>query len=234
MLPIIYLNRTYAYFYDYQGDHFIANPSYPSPFLIKKSSSAKIKKLVVLGDSLTAGIGSTKYENSLGFLIAQNLSKDSSLELLNFAKPGVGIKDVLNRQLPQTIEKKPDYVVLMIGINDIHNKTSDSYFKLSYKEILEKLKTGTSARVILINIPDIGSDRILFPPWDTVFDFQIKKFNNIVSEVALEKDFTVIDLYSQFRNEFKQSSDLYSADQFHPSDKGYKLWGEYINANFNR
>lgn len=180
-----------------------------------------------------AGTGTSGKEFSLGFLVAQNLSRNSSVELINFAKPGAGVKNVLKVQLPEAIEKKPDYVLLMVGINDVHNNTADFEFKQFYKEILEKLAAETDAILVLVNIPYIGSNRILLSPWDMIFDFQIRKFNNMISEVTIEKDLTVIDLYSQFRKEFKHSSDLYSSDQFHPSDKGYKLWGDYINANTN-
>ncbi len=224
----MYLNRTYAYFYDFQGSHFIGNPSYSSPKLFQTSPQFQTKKLVILGDSLMAGTGSTDEKNSLAILIAQDLAKQENIELINLASPGVGIEDVFNRQLPMTFKEKPDYIILMIGINDMHNKKSEFFFRTYYGMIIHDLKNQTDAKITLINIPYLGSDKILLPPWNFIMDLQIRKFNEVISSVGSDSNLPVMDLYSQFKSQFKKSSDLYASDQFHPSDKGYKLWGDYI------
>jgi len=234
LIPLIYLNRSYAFFYNYQKEHFISNPAYPSPIYLNKDWAHQVKKLVVLGDSLMSGVGSSKVEGSMGYVIATSLSKNENVELINLSFPGVGVEDVLNRQIPKTIEEKPDYIILMIGINDIQNRKGEKLFKNYYTQILQKLTSQTNAKITVVNIPYLGSDKIIFPPWYTIFNLQIKKFNNIIEELARQDNLKVVTLYPTFREDFRKSSDLYSFDEFHPSDKGYKLWGEYIYANLNR
>jgi lysophospholipase L1-like esterase len=57
----------------------------------------------------------------------------------------------------------------------------------------------------------------------------------MIKEHASGKDNTIlIDLYTNFSSDFVESSDLYAADQFHPSDKGYQMWAKYISQNIHR
>lgn len=229
----LYLNRSYAYFYNFQGAHFIANPGYESLHTFNAGKSKEIKKLVILGDSLMAGTGSSSQDKSLAFMLANNLAKKENIELINLAYPGVGVEDALRRQVPLAIKAKPDYIILMIGTNDVHNRMFPSVFEDNYRQVLNLLNQIPNAKITIINIPYIGSDKILLPPWDNVLNLQIKNFNLKIKELASQKNLKVIDIYERFKNEFNKSSTLYSDDQFHPSDKGYVLWADYINENLN-
>lgn len=231
----IYLNRSYAYFYNYQGSHFIANPSYPSSHIFQKSDKFETKKLAILGDSLMSGTGSTKEENSLAYLISSNLADDQNIQMYNFSHPGVGIKDVYERQLPEALEIKPNYVIMMIGTNDVHNRMDLGDFNDTYRETINKLLNETDAKVTVINIPYIGSDKILAKPWEFVLNSQIKGFNKVIAaDVSGKKEIRLVDLHSKFKEQFRESSDLYADDEFHPSDKGYAVWAEYINSQLDK
>lgn len=234
-LPLIYLNRTYAYFYDYQGDHFIGNPTYSQTHLFNTDEKFDTKKLVILGDSLMAGTGSTQEENSMAYLIAQDLATRQNVELQNLAHPGVGINDVLDRQLPEVIKIRPDYIVLMIGTNDVHNRMGLEEFNNKVHLLIGRLLSETPAKITVVNIPYLGSERILFRPWNSLLESRIQEFNNVLSaHVSIKKNIKLVDIYSKFKNYFVESSDLYAGDEFHPSDKGYGLWANYLNENLNR
>lgn len=234
LIIILYLNRSYAYFYDFQGDNFIGNPSYPTTHLIQSGEKAENKKLVVLGDSLMAGTGSSQEENGMAYLIAKNLARGQNIEMHNFSRPGMGVDDVLIRQTPEAIKVNPDYIVLMIGTNDVHNKMAASEFDDYYSKILNELNKNTKAKITVINIPFIGSSEILLPPWNHVLSWRINLFNNIILSQAKDYNLEVIDLKKEFMNKFLSASDLYSGDQFHPSDKGYNLWVNFINSQIKK
>jgi lysophospholipase L1-like esterase len=230
----IYLNRSYAYFYDFQGQHFIGNPAYPQRILLDSDERFETKKLTILGDSLMAGTGSTRIENSLAYLIGQNMAKGQKIELYNFAQPGVGVDDILNRQIPEATLSKPDYIILMIGTNDVHNRMSEDEFNNKFSLILDELRSQTEASITVVNIPYIGSNKILFRPWDNVLISKLEAFNKIIAaDVSGKMNIELVDLYTNSLSDFKESSDLYAPDQFHPSDKGYNLWAEFISRNVN-
>lgn len=226
ILGILYLNYSYSNFYNYQGNHFLKNPPY-SKFQEVKSNKGNEMKLVILGDSLMAGTGTFDEKKSLAYLIAEGYAEKEDVTLINLAIPGVGVKHVYEVQVPETLEQKPDQIFLMIGTNDVHNRVTDRTFRNYLRASLDKL-LQTKAKVTVINIPYIGSNLILYSPWDRVLDGRIREFNQIIESEAASKGLGVIDLYTPFKEQFKNHSDLYSLDEFHPSEKGYKLWADYI------
>lgn len=232
ILSAIYLNRSYAYFFDYIGNHFVGNPNYVRVSELGRGTLEI--KLMTLGDSLLAGTCTRNPSNVLANLIAQSFALDGQkVTLLNLAVPGAGVKDVLEEQVPEALEQNPDFIVLMVGVNDVHDLKIASYFKEYYTQILKQLNQ-TKAKVTLITIPYLGSDLVLFPPWDVNIESETENFNYIINSLAQDYGLKVIDLHDKFKNDFKKTSKLYCSDQFHPSDEGYKAWANYINANISR
>ncbi len=100
----------------------------------------------------------------------------------------------------------------------ITTQQNDSADTIShYSKMLDELNNKTRAEITVINIPYIGSEQILLPPWNTLLDWRMQQFNKIIQEVAKKRSIKVIDLYTATKNQFIKSSDLYSVDQFHPA-----------------
>lgn len=230
---IVYLISTYAYPYEYQ-ENSSPNPMYPIRQTIIENSSKGSLKLVIVGDSLMAGVGTSGKTKALSYSVAKEFARvqNSNVELIDLATPGSGVEDVLQNQLPEAIKEKPDFVLVMIGVNDVHNLKSAEYFKDNYGRIVSALSTRTEAKVTLINIPYLGSDKIVLPPWNLLLDLRTTEFNDIIRQLSGKAK--LIDLYGKFKTQFQKSSNLYSKDQFHPSDLGYAEWAGYINANLSR
>lgn len=222
ILIIVFLNRSYARFYKYLD-------SYPlvAPPEAQINPSSEKPKFVSLGDSLFAGLGSSGGDKSLGVLVHKGLDPKGETDLINLAVSGATVNDVLMRQLPSALEKNPQVVSLLIGVNDVHDFTTPAQFERDYRKIIDELQSKTSAKIILINIPYLGSSEILLPPWNLYMNSKTKEFNKIIDKIAGEKGLKVVDLYAT-KDKFIEPSDLYSRDQFHPSDKGYMLWAKVI------
>lgn len=226
----IYLNRAYARFYDYIGSHPQKHPilsSYHS-----ENSSTKKVIYAALGDSLTAGVGTSDVIETYPYLIATKIKNRQNVEVYNLAHPGDQTSQVLKNQLAVAISKNPDLITILVGINDLHNLTLEADFKKNYQTILSEFKNKTNSEVVLIGLPYLGSNKILLFPWNIILDNKTKQFNEIIETLALENNLAYIDLY-QTKNTFEADNGLYSGDLFHPSDKGYNLWAEVINANFS-
>ncbi len=221
----IYLNRSYAYFYDFLGQKNLSPPIHEGTIVIGNRSGSQTIKYIALGDSLTEGVGVSNYKNSYPYLIAQKLSSKNNVTLINLAHVGDTSSDVLANQLPKALSLKPDLITLLIGVNDIHNLKSLTQFKENLIQIVSPLKKG-GAKIYLLSIPYLGSDKIVYFPYNFILDFRTKQFNNVIKIVSTEYGVKYIDLYS-----LSKSANFYSSDQFHPSDKGYILWGTLINAD---
>lgn len=232
LLGIGYLYFSYARIYNYIGEKNFLPPTAPRTYLLGNKNSKEIIRYVALGDSLTAGVGSTDDQQTLPFLIGQKLLKGKGEVLIvNLGQPGATSLNVLHDQLPKAIGESPDVVTLLIGINDVHNLVSLKDFQTNYQQIINELTQKTHAKVIAINLPYLGSDVLVYPPYNFLLDFRTRQFNTIISQIAREKSVSYVDLYTKTKDLFRKNPRLYSGDQFHPSDEGYKIWGDLIDAN---
>lgn len=231
-LIFIYLNRVYTGIYSKIGQPSIKSPYTQNTHILGDTSAKTQLKYIALGDSLTAGIGSHDYQSTFPFLLARKFEKNfSPVKLIILAESGAKTEDVLNSQLPKIFPGNPDYITLLVGINDIHNFTSLEKFNQDYSQIITQLITKTRAQIIVINIPLLGSGKLFNPPFKFWFDYKTKQYNKIISRIIKDKPVKYIDLYTKTKQQFWLNSVLYSSDQFHPSEQGYKLWADLINAN---
>lgn len=223
IIGIIYLNGSYAQFYNFLSQKRLLPPSHSINTTIGNSNNETIK-FTTLGDSLTAGVGVSDYKLSYPYLTALKISS-KKVALINLARTGATSKDVLIDQVPQAISAKPDVITLLIGVNDVHNLVSLKKFEDNLTQSVKALKQ-TKARIYLLSIPYLGSDKIVFFPYNLILDLRTKQFNEIIKKTTKDFGVNFIDLYS-----LKKPADFYSEDQFHPSKSGYKVWSEVINVN---
>jgi len=235
-VAILYLNRAYARIFSTIGARDLINPtiqqtvSIPSPIT---TSTAQIT-YVALGDSLTAGVGATYQEDSYPYRVAKLLVQENSalVTIVNLGKPGAVSADVLNQQLPQALSLHPDVVTLAIGINDMLNRVPASVFGKNISTIADDL-AGAVKHVNIINIPYLGGGKTFWPPYRYYFDRQTRKYNGYLVEALAGKNVFIIDLYTQTHERALNDSSYYSADGFHPSEKGYEFWSNIIYGNLN-
>ena len=195
-------------------------------------------KYVALGDSLTYGAGTDNYSEAYPYLIAEKLANQDNkkipLTLYNYSWPGDRSSDLIEKFLPYAVSDQPNFVTVLIGVNDIHGQISASDFEANYDKILVRLSSETKAQIYVISIPYIGSDQLILPPYNFYFDYKTKQFNKIIKKLAAKYNIKYIDLYSSTVDLFKKSGDHYSADSFHPSVSGYALWGPISYDRFNK
>ncbi|KKR79642.1 MAG: hypothetical protein UU73_C0003G0308 [Candidatus Daviesbacteria bacterium GW2011_GWA1_41_61] len=233
-----YLNFSYARIYNFIKEHKLPNPTLQQRYTLKNdqnifsgASDKDQQKYMALGDSLTSGVGSQSYEKTFPYILAQKLaSGKKDMLLINLGQPGADIAEVLKFQVPEAIRENPDYLSLLIGTNDVHNFTSRDSFRNSYKVIISNLSQQTKAKIILINIPYLGTKDLIWPPHNLWLNFRIRQFNEDIAQIAQEGNLHLEDLYTQTKKLSSQPG-FYSADLFHPSAEGYILWGQIINAD---
>ncbi len=232
----LYLYFSYSRFYKFIHDANLKSPYSKLSFILENQQETESTKYVALGDSLSAGVGSTDFKQTFVYQYSLNLStKYSKVETLNLGLPGGTTLDVINSQLTKTIEENPNYVTLLIGTNDMHNKMSTEEFQKNYGLILQELLSKTNAQITVINIPYLGSNKIVLPPYNWILNMRIKTFNKIISDQVevwnVGHRINFVDLYEKTGGSSPKSEDYYSTDLFHPSNTGYLLWAQYINAN---
>jgi acyl-CoA thioesterase-1 len=178
---------------------------------------------VALGDSTGAGVGATE-GGYVARLFKRILKLRPDSQLTNLCISGATTADVVRRQLDQAITAKPQLVTVGIGINDIGHGVTLEQFSTNYEEILSRLRHKTTAAIVVTNIPDISSAPRLPPAIRTEYQNTIVRFNQRLEEVATRYSVVIFDVYKSTQKELPSHPEYFSADGFHPSDKGYELW----------
>ncbi len=220
----IYLNRAYAHIYNMIGEKNLLAPTEKNYTVGDKNAKNKIK-IVFLGDSLTAGVGASSFQNTYPYLVAEKISQIEKVpvEVINLGTPGAKTIDVLNNQIKIANEFQPNKIYVFIGINDMHNRISINKMKNNLEKIITSLNLDKK-NIYLINIPYLGS---FLPPYKIYFDWQTKKYNQMFSDLK-NTGVNFVDLFSRTKNNFYNDPTLYSTDLFHPNDNGYGFLANII------
>ncbi len=229
-----YLYLTYAKFYHLIGEKNLQSPYTSNTFTLENLQTKGSVKYVALGDSLSAGVGAQNVNETFVFRYALNLFENfGKVDSLNLAQRGATTKEVITEEISQAIAFKPDYITLLIGINDVHNKRSRKEFEQNYHDILSELINKTGAQIVVINLPYLGSAQIVRPPYNFLLNYRTLQFNKIISNVVnsfnISKRIKLVDLYQDTYKLQKENPNYYSSDLFHPSGEGYMLWSQVIN-----
>ncbi len=167
--------------------------------------------VVCAGDSITQGVSSGDWIGRLHDELGRR-----GYVFVNAGWSGY-LSCTLLRELDSVIACRPDVVTVMIGTNDVMATTDDAW-RSSYRrqeppdavsletyrrwldQIVCRLRTETSARVALIEIPPI-SEQV-----DSAFNQRVDSFNEVVHEVAREYDAPVLPLNVRLSELIVQSS----------------------------
>jgi acyl-CoA thioesterase I len=198
----------------------------------KDEKIASSIRFLPLGDSYTICDGAKQSECWTELLSLSLFKKGIKLDLLaNPARSGFTTQDLIERELPMLEIYKPDFVTLLIGVNDWVKGLSKEEFKSNYELILDQIQAAlpNKQRVLILTIPDFsvkpegkkyGNGRNISEG--------ISGFNEIITKVAKDRGLKVVDLF-QFSQEIKYDKESVAADGLHPSAKEYALWEKMIH-----
>src|SRR5690242_6115628 len=178
---------------------------------------------VALGDSTGAGVGAA-HGGYVARLHQRMLGARPHAQLVNLCVSGATTAGVLRGQLDNGVAKNPQLVTLGIGINDISHGVPLEQFAQNYDRILSTLKQKTNARVVVSNIPDVSTARVVPAFLRGKFHQQIVNFNHRLEEIAKLHDVTIFDIFAITTRELHAHPEYFSPDGFHPSDEGYEMW----------
>ncbi len=231
ILIILYLFFAYGRIYNIIGSIGLGIPEGVQTFVLNTNGNKSLK-YVALGDSLTAGVGSSNALNTLVYQNAMRLAKSGDkVTVDNLSVPGATTAELIRDQLPNAAIENPDFVTLFIGVNDIHNGVTVSAFSVHLEQIIQSLQYKTKAQILVYNLPYLGSNSLIYFPYNLLLDFQTQQYNNAISYLTQKYQVKLIDLYSVSKKPFANDPAFYSQDMFHPSEKGYLLWGQLLDEH---
>jgi acyl-CoA thioesterase-1 len=189
---------------------------------------------MILGDSTAVGQGGD-YARGIAVSAAELIAKSRTVTYQNFAVSGARVNDVLQKQLPQTTELKPDIVLISVGANDVTHLTKLSTVRSDTVKIVEELKSKNPAvKIILTGSPQMGSVLRFPQPTKYLAKLRTEKINNVFEDIVREKELIFAPVAKETGAAFAQNPSLFAADKFHPNTAGYDTWVPVINDAVKR
>lgn len=182
--------------------------------LVQKFEAEQVSKkdYVFLGNSITAG---ADWGKLLNLTKAKNrgISGDITFGVLE--------------RLQEVIDRKPQKVFVLIGINDISRNIPDSLILRNYKQIVERIRKGSKkTKIYFYTLLPVNAsfekfknhygkdEHILY------LNSEIRKFN--------AKNVKVIDLYPAFLDSNNKLRAELTKDGLHLLPAGYKVWADLL------
>ena len=162
-----------------------------------------MKTVACLGASLTAGTVSANYLHLL--------EKRPALAGFRFVNHGVNGDLAWNglQRLHRVVGEQPDFVTILIGTNDVNATLSErnliryntfnhlpivptiAWYEENVREIIRRLKAGTSARMALISLAPISED----PQFEGYQ--KIIHYNDVTRRIAAGENLPYLDLHAR-------------------------------------
>lgn len=209
-----------VYFHVYKAWR-LTNSTIPLPYQIKHEGGHGTINVLVIGDSIAAGVGASDAESSVHYQFLAKLKQYEIITVENFSVSGSLIRD-LKEQLDRANGRRYNLILISSMANDVVEDTS-----------IEKLKKDVETAISLAKT--IGDRVIWFTPASMKTSYAapylIRLFwANRQEKVAVEiaesserKGIMFIDLIhsSLSENVAKNPKHYYAPDYFHPNDSAY-------------
>jgi len=190
-------------------------------------------RIVFFGDSITqAGVGPTGYITQMTKMIAEK-GLGGKYELIGAGIGGNKIYDLYLRHEDDVIAKKPQIVIIYIGINDVWHKTSSrtgtdaDKFERFYNALIKKIQNSGS-QVVICTPTVIGEKH----DNSNENDGDLNAYSAIIKKIAETNACKLIDLRKAFmdyevkNNVENKASGILTTDRVHLNEAGNKFLAE--------
>lgn len=186
-------------------------------------------RYVALGDSYTIGTSVSVSDRWPNRLVAA-LGESVPLELVgNLGVNGYTSSDVIRGELPALGDLRPDFVTLLIGVNDVVQDVSLDRYRQNIEQILGALLAQVPRdRIVVVATPDYtrtprGAD---FGDPQQQRD-AISAVNAAMEQMCAERGIAFVNI-TPVADQAETDRTLVATDLLHPSGVQYGRWVELI------
>jgi lysophospholipase L1-like esterase len=180
--------------------------------------------MVILGDSSAAGYGVHRRRETPGALLATGLSRrlHRPVRLHRYAVVG-SLSAGLKPQVESALEVEPDIAVILIGGNDVTNRTPPA---LAVRYLVDAVRTLRAAgcEVVVGTCPDLGAIRPIQPPLRWLARRWSRQLAAAQTVAVVEAGGSTVSLGDMLGPRFAaEPARMFAWDRFHPSAEGYAV-----------
>nr|WP_172271608.1 SGNH/GDSL hydrolase family protein [Nocardioides sp. zg-1308] len=180
--------------------------------------------LLVLGDSIAAGLGAERPKHTLGSRLARGIAKHAGRSVRLRTAAVVGSESsMLAGQLASLPDSyRPDVAVIIVGGNDVTHRVPVAESVRHLGAAIDDLR-ARGAEVVVGTCPDLGALRPVPQPLRALGSRASRQLAAAQRAEALERGARVVSLAHVVGPFFISNPDeMFSLDRFHPSAHGYK------------
>ena len=210
-------------------------------------NSDQTLKVLFIGESSFAGVGSDFHKNSFAGYFSTKLSSafHSNIDWKVYAKTGYNLKKIHQRIIPKITETQCDLLVIGIGANDSFELTQPKKWQEDIQLLIESLRNKfPETPISFVQLPTIEA----FPALTKQMQYVLGNHKDLLVEYLHEKTlenkniyFTTekvnIQKWMKKLNDNQTVADFFS-DGIHPSELTYKMWAKesvefLVNSKLN-
>jgi lysophospholipase L1-like esterase len=181
-------------------------------------------RVLLLGDSIAAGLGADEAEHTLGAQLALRLAKRTRRSVRLHTAAHVGSEtSMLRAQLAGLPEGyRADVAVIVVGGNDVTHRVRVADSRRHLHDAISQLRARGTA-VVVGTCPDLGALTAVPQPLRAMARLASRQLAQAQKEVATDLGGIAVNLADVVGPFFiAQPDQMFSIDRFHPSSAGYR------------
>ncbi len=193
------------------------------------------QKMVCIGDSITdcgrrgdfAPFGNGYVKLFKDMLIAN--FPERKIEIINKGIGGNTILDLKRRWEDDVIYHKPDWLSILIGINDVHMVISKGpmweelepvKFRMYYDELLKEAKEKVRCKMVLLEPFYITVSKT--DEWRVLVQKELEPYRKVVADLSKKYNTLLLKTQDIFNNHLKyRESETFCNEPVHPNQTGH-------------
>ncbi|WP_336501148.1 SGNH/GDSL hydrolase family protein [Microbacterium paraoxydans] len=186
--------------------------------------------LLVLGDSLAAGLGAARRKETLGARLAKAVARrlGRPVRLRTAAVVGSESRDLAGQLSRLPVDYRPEVAVIVVGGNDVTHRLPPAESARHLREAISRLH-ALGARVVVGTCPDLGALRAVPQPLRRIASGLSRRLADVQAEAAGREGAETVDLRRAVGPMFfDEPEEMFSLDRFHPSALGYRRTAEAL------
>lgn len=184
-------------------------------------------RMAVLGDSMAAGVGVMRTNDTVGRQVALRLVRAGyRVQLSTVAVAGSRTAD-LGPQVSRALLRAPHVALMLVGAGDV---THGTRLETVRRQLAEAVARMRSARVPVVVgcCPDLGAAPCFPQPLRSLVGWRGGQVAATCDRATAAAGGLPVDLAAATGGVFRADRGTFSEDGFHPSPDGYRLWAEAL------
>ncbi len=208
-----------------------------------EASNSEMKIFLFQGDSITDANRVDDNQDNFGlgcgyaFLLAADIEKNhkGKIKFINRGDSGDRITDVYVRMKEDIVNLKPDYMSILIGVNDVSHELTmqcgvgPEKFRKIYEMLIVELLEALPQLQIIILEPFVLKGTATQKLWDS-FNAEVRSRAAIARHLAEQYNLRFVPLQDEFdRLSADGDARYWSVDGIHPTSAGHQVIKEELH-----